>query len=235
MSPFFEAIRQTVELIMHADSQLLSIIVLSFRVSLSALLIGLLIGLPIAMALAVYSFPGKKVVHLIVDTMMALPPVVVGLIVYLLLSQSSPLGILGLLYTPTAMIIAQALLITPIIIALSLPHIRQKWVYLKDQLHMLGYRPIHCFGILLREAKFGLITVILAAFGRAISEIGAVMIVGGNIENHTRVMTTSIASETQQGNLILALALGIILIFIALLLNSLVHLFKHRFTRQQAL
>jgi tungstate transport system permease protein len=233
MSTFIDATQQAFHLITSGDTVLFDIILLSFRVSLSALFFGLIIGLPIAIILSIYNFPGRRLLHLMVDTMMAFPPVVVGLIVYLLLSQNSPLGIFGLLYSPTAMIIAQTLLITPLIIALSLPYIRQNWLYLREQLLMLGYRPKQCFWILLYESRLGLITVTLASFGRAIAEIGAVMIVGGNIGNHTRVMTTAIAMETQQGNLVLALALGIILILTALLLNTLVHFFKHHLTRKQ--
>lgn len=235
MSTLIDATQQAIHLITDGDRVLFDIILLSFRVSLSALLLGVIIGLPFAIILSVYRFPGRGLVHLIVDTMMAFPPVVVGLIVYLFLSQTGPLGIFGLLYTPSAMIIAQTLLITPIIIALALPYFRQHWLHLNEQLLMLGYRPKHCFLILLHESRLGLATVILAAFGRAIAEIGAVMIVGGNIENHTRVMTTTIAMETQQGNLSLALALGMILILTALLLNALVHLFKNKLTSQSLL
>jgi tungstate transport system permease protein len=154
---------------------------------------------------------------------MALPPVVVGLVVYLLLSRSGPLGVWGLLYTPTAMIIAQTLLITPIVIALALPLFTHHWARIGEQLIVLGYRPRQILPTLLYEARAGVMTVILAAFGRGIAEIGAVMIVGGNIDQHTRVMTTAIAMETQQGNLALALALGIVLIMIALLINSSAH------------
>jgi len=235
MSTFIDATQQAIHLITSGDKVLFDIILLSFRVSLSALLLGLIIGLPIAVMLSVYHFPGRRLLHLIVDTMMAFPPVVVGLIVYLLLSQTGPLGVFSLLYTPSAMIIAQTLLITPIIIALALPYIRHHWLHLNEQLMMLGYRPKNCFLILLHESRMSLATVVLAAFGRAIAEIGAVMIVGGNIENHTRVMTTTIAMETQQGNLVLALALGMILIFIALSLNALVHFLKHRFTHKRIL
>ncbi|MGH1487637.1 MAG: ABC transporter permease [Cellvibrionaceae bacterium] len=219
-----EAINQAVTIIFSNDAFLWEIIFLSFRVSLSALACSLLIGIPVAILMTVYPFSGKKIIHIIIDTMMALPPVVVGLIVYLLLSRSGPLGIWGLLYTPTAMIIAQTLLITPIVIALSLQLFHGHWERLQEQLYMLGFKPHHCFRILIRESKAGLITVVLAAFGRAIAEIGAVMIVGGNIEHHTRVMTTAIAMETRQGNLSLALALGIILILLALFINAAVHL-----------
>lgn len=219
-----EAVHQAVTIIFSNDAFLWEIIFLSFKVSLSALTCALLLGIPIAILMTVYSFAGKKIIHIMIDTMMALPPVVIGLMVYLLLSRSGPLGIWGLLYTPTAMIIAQTVLITPIVIALSLQLFRGHWERLQEQLRMLGFKRHHCFRILISESKAGLITIILAAFGRAIAEIGAVMVVGGNIEQHTRVMTTAIAMETRQGNLSLALALGIILILLALLINAAVHL-----------
>ncbi len=234
MSTLSNAIHESFQLITQGDGPLLEIIALSFQVSLSALLLAVIFGLPLALLMAVYPFPGRRFCHLIIDTMMALPPVVVGLIVFLLLSQGGPLGILGLLYTPSAMIIAQTLLITPIIVALSLPYIRSHWLRLHEQLQLLGYKPWQSFQILLHESRMGLITVVLAGFGRAIAEIGAVMIVGGNIEQHTRVMTTAIAMETRQGNLALALALGIILISLALLLNAVMHIVKYRFTRDTA-
>lgn len=226
-SIFFDALSEACSLIINGDQALWEVILLSLKVSLSALVCALFIGLPLALGMAVYAFPGRHLVHILIDSFMALPPVVVGLTVYLLLSKSGPLGVWGLLYTPTAMIIAQTLLITPIVIALSLQVFRVHWSHLREQLLMLGYRPLHCFTLLLHEARTGLTTVALAAFGRAIAEIGAVMIVGGNIEHHTRVMTTSIAMETRQGNLTIALALGIILISIALSLNATIHYFSH--------
>ncbi len=224
-STLTDAISQAVHIILNGDSALWEIIALSFRVSLSALLLAIIIGIPISILMVIYQFPGRRFLHIIVDTLMALPPVVVGLLVYLLLSRNGPLGIMGLLYTPTAMIIAQTALITPIVVALSFPIFAQNWLRLNEQLHMLGFKPRHCLRILIAESRIGLVTVILAAFGRAIAEIGAVMIVGGNIEHHTRVMTTAIAMETRQGNLALALALGIVLILLALLINTAAHLF----------
>ncbi len=212
------------QLLTDLSNGLWEIIGLSLQVSLSASIIALCIGLPIAVLLTVYSFKGDRVLRIVVNTFMALPPVVVGLIVYLWLSRSGPLGIWGLLYTPTAMIIAQTLLITPIVIALSLEVFTQHWQRLQEQLYVLGITRFKSLFILLHEARVSLVTVGLAAFGRAIAEIGAVMIVGGNIENETRVMTTAIAMETQQGNLELALALGIILVLIALIVNSIIHL-----------
>jgi tungstate transport system permease protein len=224
MTTFSDTLHQTFSLLLQLDESLWGIILLSLKVSGTALLFAVIIGLPIALGLTLRRFPGERLLYILVDTMMALPPVVVGLVVYLLLSRSGPLGVWGLLYTPTAMIIAQTLLITPIVIALALPLFKQHWSRIGEQLIVLGYRPRHILPTLLYEARAGIMTVILAAFGRGIAEIGAVMIVGGNIDQHTRVMTTAIAMETQQGNLALALALGIVLIMIALLINSSAHL-----------
>jgi tungstate transport system permease protein len=222
-STLFEAITQAAALVSQGDASLLTIISLSFKVSLSAVIFATIIGIPTAMLMAIYTFRGRGILHIVVDTSMALPPVVVGLLVYLLLSSSGPFGIWELLYTPSAMIIAQTLLITPIVIALALPIFSQHWFNIGEQMLLLGLKRQHCFSVLIRESSNSLITVILAAFGRAIAEIGAVMIVGGNIENHTRVMTTAIAMETRQGNLALALALGLVLILCALLINASAH------------
>ena len=223
MISFADTLQQAFLLLSQWDSGIWEIIFLSLQISLLALLIALLIGLPTAMLFTLSSFRGDRYLKIIIDTMMALPPVVVGLVVYLLLSRSGPLGIWGLLYTPTAMIIAQTLLITPIVIALSLQLFERHWQHLGDQLLTLGVTQKYAMMIVLHESRFGLVTVILAAFGRAIAEIGAVMIVGGNIENETRVMTTAIAMETRQGNLEMALALGFVLITLALLINICVH------------
>ncbi|ODS23864.1 ABC transporter permease [Candidatus Endobugula sertula] len=232
MAEFLSILSDTVSLLVQWDSELREIILLSLQVSLSALTIAITIGLPMAMVLTAYRFRGERLIYIVVDTLMALPPVVVGLTVYLLLSRIGPLGVWGLLYTPTAMIIAQSLLITPIVIALSLQIFRNHWPLLKDQFTVLGVNRVRMLFILLHEARFGLTTVVLAAFGRAIAEIGAVMVVGGNIANETRVMTTAIAMETQQGNLHMAMALGMVLILLALLINSCVHFFGHRRPRK---
>jgi tungstate transport system permease protein len=224
MTTLTDTLSHTLSLLFQLDDSLWNIILLSLKVSGAALFFAVIIGLPVALGLTLRRFPGERLLYIIVDTMMALPPVVVGLVVYLLLSRSGPLGVWGLLYTPTAMIIAQTLLITPIVIALALPLLKSHWARIGEQLVVLGYRPRQILPTLLYEARAGIITVILAAFGRGIAEIGAVMIVGGNIDQHTRVMTTTIAMETQQGNLALALALGIVLILIALLINSSAHL-----------
>jgi tungstate transport system permease protein len=221
-----DAFSEALGIILEGNAQLWEIIFLSFRVSLSALFFSVILGLSIAVLMTIYQFPGRKILRITIDSLMALPPVVVGLIVYLLLSRTGPLGVWGLLYTPTAMVIAQTVLITPLVIALAIQVYESHWSRLSELLQTLGIKPKYCFGILTHEARAGLLTVILAAFGRAIAEIGAVMIVGGNIEHYTRVMTTAIAMETRQGNLALALALGIVLIFLALLINICVHFLK---------
>ena len=221
-----DAIQQALSLLLGGNPVLWQIIGLSLQVSLAATGFSLLLGLPCALVIALYRFPGRRLLMLLVDTFMALPPVVVGLMVYLLLSRAGPLGVLGLLYTPTAMIIAQTLLITPIVIALALQLFASQWQRLGDQLQMLGYRRHHCWRLLLHETRLGLITVALAAGGRALAEIGTVMIVGGNIEHHTRVMTTAIAMETRQGNLAMALALGLVLILLALVITLITHRLK---------
>jgi tungstate transport system permease protein len=231
-STLSDAVTQALTLVSQADASLLEIISLSFKVSLSAVIFATIIGIPTALLMAIYRFKGRSFLHILIDTLMALPPVVVGLIVYLLLSNSGPLGIWGLLYTPTAMIIAQTLLITPIVVALALPVFSQHWLNIGEQMHLLGLKRSQCFGVLIKESSNSLITVILAAFGRAIAEIGAVMIVGGNIENHTRVMTTAIAMETRQGNLALALALGLVLIVCALLINASAHFCNYYYGRK---
>jgi tungstate transport system permease protein len=231
-STLSDAIAQAFTLVSQADAALIEIILLSFKVSMSAVFFATIIGIPTAMLMAIYRFRGRNVLHVLIDTLMALPPVVVGLIIYLLLSNSGPLGIWGLLYTPSAMIIAQTFLITPIVIALALPVFSQHWLNIGEQMLLLGLKRRHCFGVLIKESSNSLITVILAAFGRAIAEIGAVMIVGGNIENHTRVMTTAIAMETSQGNLALALALGLVLILCALSINASAHFCNYCYGRE---
>ena len=179
-----------------------------------------MIGLPIGAALAVFQFPGRTAIAVILNAMMGLPPVVVGLIVYLTLSRSGPLGTLGLLYTPTAMIIAQTCLVTPIIAALTRQTTEDLWQEYAEQLRSIGIGPWRAVTTLLWDNRFSLITTILAGFGRASAEVGAVMIVGGNIDHVTRVMTTSIALETSKGDLALALGLGIILLALALSVNA---------------
>jgi tungstate transport system permease protein len=209
-------------LITTFDPALVEIIALSLQVSLLAVLVATVIGLPLGALLAVWRFPGRRILIVILNSLMGLPPVVVGLTVYLLLSRSGPLGVLELLYTPTAMVIAQTLLVTPIVAALALQVIADLYDEYADQLRLFGASGYQIAWTLLWDARFSLLTAVLAGFGRAIAEVGAVLIVGGNINHATRVMTTSIALETSKGNLALALGLGIILVTIAVSINALV-------------
>ena len=206
------------------DSHLWEIIGLSVRVSLSAVIIAIFLGLPLGALLAVKEFRNRQLILLFVNTLMSMPPVVVGLFVYLMLSRTGPLGVFNLLYSPTAMIIAQVILITPIIIALSNQHLQLEWRRIGEQLRSLHVRYGSALLTLLWETRIALATVVLAGFGRAIAEIGAVMIVGGNIDHLTRVMTTAIALETSKGNLELAIALGLVLLCLSLFVNMFVQL-----------
>ena len=208
-------------LILSLDPAVLAIVVLSLRVSLFALLLAALIGLPLGALLAVARFPGRGSVITLTNALMGLPPVVVGLLIYLLLSRSGPLGSFGLLFTPIAMIIAQAVLITPILAALTRQVLEGMWEEYAEQLRSFGAGPWRSVPTLLWDGRFLLLTVLLAGFGRAAAEVGAVMVVGGNIEGFTRVMTTAIALETSKGDLPLALALGIVLMAIVLGVNAL--------------
>jgi tungstate transport system permease protein len=214
------------QLVAAGDSQLLEIILLSLRVSLTAVAIACLIGMPLGAALAVSRFPGRPAVLVLVNALMGQPPVVVGLVIYLLLSNAGPLGWLQLLYTPTAMIIAQIVLITPIVAALSREVVEQLYAEYAEQFRSLCLSRIQAVRALLWDARFSLITVGLAGFGRAIAEVGAVIIVGGNIAHLTRVMTTAIALETSKGDLALALALGLVLLTLALSVNAAVMMLR---------
>jgi len=209
-------------LVVSLDADLLEIIGLSLRVSLTALLIACVIGLPLGALVATSRFRGRSALLLLMNALMGLPPVVVGLIVYLHLSNVGPLGWLQLLYTPTAMIIAQTLLIAPIVAALSRQILEDLHEEYAEQFRSLAVPRMTAVQALLWDARYSLLTVALAGFGRAIAEVGAVIIVGGNIDHLTRVMTTAIALETSKGDLPLALALGIILLIIALIVNALV-------------
>jgi tungstate transport system permease protein len=220
MQGFGEALTRATGLIWSMDADLAEIVLLSLQVSFSALLVACVIGLPFGALLAIARFPGRSILLVLVNALMGLPPVVVGLVVYLHLSRAGPLGFLGLLYTPSAMIIAQALLITPIIIALSRQVIEDLNAEYADQFASFGLGPVQRIQALLWDARFALLTVGLAGFGRAVAEVGAVMVVGGNIDHLTRVMTTAIALETSKGDLPLALALGMVLMAIALLVNA---------------
>ena len=220
MESFSEAFASALQLILSADPTLWGIVGLSLQVSLTAVFFAAVVGIPLGALLAIKKFWGRPVLIVLVNALMGLPPVVVGLCVYLMLSKSGPLGILGLLYTPTAMIIAQTLLIAPIIAALSRTILKTLYEEYRDQFASFRLSQFQTVDTLLWEARFMLLTALLAGFGRAIAEVGAVMIVGGNISHYTRVMTTSIALETSKGNLSLALALGVILILLAILVNG---------------
>jgi tungstate transport system permease protein len=220
MATFSEGLSHAIELIISFDNDLIGIIAMSLKVSISAVLISCIIGFPLGASLALSKFKGRSFLVLILNTFMGLPPVVVGLIVFLLLSRSGPFGVLGLLFTPTAMIIAQTILITPIIAALTRQTLEDLWNEYKEYLKSLNSKKIDTMKTLLWDARFSLVIIVLAGFGRAIAEVGAVMIVGGNIDNITRVMTTAIALETSKGNLSIALGLGITLLFIAFAVNG---------------
>ena len=207
-------------LIGRLDPQLVEIVLLSLEVSLTAVAMAALLGLPLGALLAVARFRGRQAIIVFMNALMGLPPVVVGLMVYLLLSRAGPLGPLGILFTPTAMIIAQVILITPIIAALSRQSIEDAWHEYEEQLKSLGADRLTASLTLLWDTRFSLITILLAGFGRAAAEVGAVMIVGGNIDGVTRVMTTAIALETSKGDLPLALGLGIILVALVVMLNA---------------
>jgi tungstate transport system permease protein len=208
------------------DLRLWEIVVLSLEVSLAAVLLAGAIGLPLGAAVAVARFPGREAAIVLLNALMGLPPVVVGLAVYLLLSRAGPLGELGLLFTPGAMVIAQTVLITPIIAALARQAIEDAWREYEEQLRSLGVHGIRAALTLLWDTRFSLLTAVLAGLGRASAEVGAVMIVGGNIDGVTRVMTTTIALGTSKGDLPLALGVGVVLIAIVLVLNAVAMLVK---------
>ena len=220
MSDIAQAFAAAFGLIVSRDPGLLEIVLLSLRVSLTAVTLASLVGLPLGAAVALFRFPGRRAVAVLLSALMGLPPVVVGLIVYLLLSRSGPFGVLGLLFTPLAMIVAQTVLIAPIVAALARQVVEDLWVEYSEQLRSLGATPGGAIWTLLWDGRFSLVTAVLAGFGRASAEVGAVMIVGGNIDHVTRVMTTTIALETSKGDLPLALGLGLILITLSLIING---------------
>jgi len=215
-----------------ADLRLWEIVVLSLEVSLAAVLLATALGLPLGAAVAVGRFPGRSAAIVLLNALMGLPPVVVGLAVYLLLSRAGPLGELGLLFTPGAMVIAQTVLITPIIAALARQAIEDAWREYEEQLRSLGAHGIGAALTLIWDTRFSLVTAVLAGLGRASAEVGAVMIVGGNIDGVTRVMTTTIALETSKGDLPLALGVGVVLIAIVLALNAAAMLVKEAAQRR---
>jgi tungstate transport system permease protein len=209
------------DLVLGGDPALYSIVGLSLYVSLSAVMLAALVGLPFGAFLALVRFPGRTAVVVLVNAFMGLPPVVVGLAVFLLLSRSGPLGFLGILFTPRAMVIAQALLVIPILAALTRQTIEDLWVEYRDELTAMRVGPGGRVATLLWDARFSLVTTFLAGFGRAAAEVGTVMIVGGNIDGFTRTMTTAIALETSKGDLPLAMGLGLVLIAIVIGVNAL--------------
>jgi tungstate transport system permease protein len=221
MEDFANAFAEAFRLLAGFDPDLMEVVHLSIAVSLSAVALAAVLGLPTGALLGFTRFPGRQVLVVIVNALMGLPPVVVGLTVYLALSNAGPLGVFGLLYTPTAMIIAQTILVAPIIAALSRQTIEDARSEYDEQLRALGVRPARAIITLLWDTRYSLLTALLAGFGRAIAEVGAVIIVGGNINHLTRVMTTTIALETAKGNLALALGLGMVLITIAIAVNAL--------------
>ena len=212
--------------VFQLDAELWSIVLLSLEVSLSAVLLATLLGLPLGALVAVKRFPGRKAVIVVLNALMGLPPVVVGLLVYLMLSRAGPLGSLGLLFTPGAMVLAQTVLILPIIAALARQALEDAWREYEEQLRSLGAEGMKAALTLVWDIRFSLVTTVLAGLGRASAEVGAVMIVGGNIDGVTRVMTTAIALETSKGDLPLALGLGLVLIAIVLALNTAAQLVK---------
>ena len=220
MNGFWEVLGEAVGLILVWDPDLVEIIGLSLQVTLTAVAVACVIGLPLGALVGAFSFPGRTAVTVVLNALMGLPPVVVGLIVYLMLSAAGPLGPLGLLYTPTAMIIAQTILVTPIVAALTRQVVEDLHREYAEQFSSLQVGPFDRVVALLRDARYSLLTVALAGFGRAVSEVGAVLVVGGNINHVTRMMTTTIALETSKGNLQLALALGVVLLSMAVMVNA---------------
>ena len=227
-SAFAEAAR----MIVAADGQLYGIVLLSLQVSFTAVVIATVLGLPLGAALAIHRFPGRQVLLVSLNALMGLPPVVVGLVVYLMLSRAGPLGELGLLFTPTAMVIAQAILVTPIIAGLSRQELEDAWLEYAEQLRSLGATPTAAAATLLWDTRYSLVTVVLAGFGRAAAEVGAVIIVGGNIDGVTRVMTTAISLETSKGDLPLALGLGLVLVAVVFMINAAAQIIKSAAVRR---
>ena len=232
MTDIGAAFATALALISGLEPRLVEIVTLSLQVSLTAVVIAATIGLPLGAIVALGRFPGRRAVIVVLNGFMGLPPVVVGLLVFLLLSRAGPLGPLGLLFTPTAMVAAQAILVTPIIAALARQILEDAWHEYEDQLRSMGAHPRRAAGTLLWDTRFSLVTVLLAGFGRAIAEVGTVMIVGGNIDGVTRVMTTAIALETSKGDLPLALGLGLILIGLVLAVNAAAYAVKETAQRK---
>ena len=208
------------QLVLSGDPTLMAIVRLSLAVSLSAVVCGALVGVPAGAWLALTRFPGREAAIVVVNALMGLPPVVVGLVVYLLLSRAGPLGSWGLLFTPGAMVVAQTILIAPIIAALTRQTVEDLWTEYRDELAAMDVGPLRRVVTLVWDGRFSLVTALLAGFGRAAAEVGAIIIVGGNIDGFTRTMTTAIALETSKGDLPLAIGLGLVLIFIVIAINA---------------
>jgi len=232
MDSILEAMRGALALIASGDPTLGGIVLLSLKVSLSAVLFATLLALPLGAAVAVLRFPGRRALIVLLNALMGLPPVVVGLVVYLLLSRAGPLGPLGLLFTPQAMVVAQTVLILPIIAALCRQSVEDAWIEYEEQLRSLGAQGLRAALTIVWDIRYSLLTAVLAGLGRASAEVGAVIIVGGNIDGVTRVMTTTIALETSKGDLPLALSLGIVLIVLVLLLNAGAYVIKEAAQRR---
>jgi tungstate transport system permease protein len=228
MDLVFEGFSKAFSLILHGDAELFDIILLSLKISCLALCIASLVGIPLGAVLGLKRLPAKGVLISLLNTFMGLPPVVVGLFLYLLFSRSGPLGILGLLYSPTAMVIAQIILALPIVASLSHSAIIGVDPIIRQAALTLGASELQVTWTVIREARYGILSGVVAALGRVMAEVGAILIVGGNIAGLTRVMTTAIALETDKGNFELALALGVILLALSLFINSLLHIIQRR-------
>ncbi|MDI6729083.1 MAG: ABC transporter permease [Thermodesulfovibrionales bacterium] len=228
MDSIIEGFKKAFILIFNLNTELLGIIFLSLKVSGSALLVSAVIGIPLSAILGLKKFPAKGFVISLMNTFMGLPPVVVGLFVYILLSRSGPLGFMGLLYTPSAMVIAQTILALPIVVSLCHSAIVGVDPIIKQASMTLGATPFQTTITIIKEARYGIMSGVIAAFGRVMAEVGAILIVGGNIAGYTRVVTTTIALETDKGNFELALALGIILLTISLLINVVLHFIQKK-------
>ena len=215
------------QLVLTGDPGLFAIVRLSLLISLSAVLLAALVGVPVGALLALTHFRGREVPIVFLNALMGLPPVVVGLAIFLLLSRSGPLGSWGILFTPQAMVIAQTVLVAPIIAALTRQTIEDLWIEYRDELAAMDVGPGRRIVTLIWDARFSLVTALLAGFGRAAAEVGAIIIVGGNIEGFTRTMTTAVALETSKGDLPLAVGLGLILIFIVILINAMAWAMRH--------
>ena len=225
---FRDAATSAIRMVVEADESLVEIVLLSLEVSLSAVAIAAVIGMPLGAWLTMHRFPGRRAVITLLNSFMGMPPVVLGLVVYLLLSRAGPLGQYGLLFTPQAMVFAQTLLVLPIIAALTRQTLSDLHRDYDEQFRSYRIGPLPGTFILIREGRYSLATALLAGFGRASAEVGAVMIVGGNINHVTRVMTTTIAMETSKGDFSLALGLGIVLLAIVISINTLVLLLQSR-------